>query len=225
MDIKIVGLGGIGSALSEFLGRFLNHSSEFTGTITLIDGKEYSEKNSTRQFFSRFGNKAQSKSTELSAKFKKLKVVDYSSYITSNNIHDVIKNGDMVFVCVDNHTTRKLVSEYADTLQDVIIISGGNDWIDGNVQIYSKKGGKKTHPSLLDYHPEIEVPTDKSPDAMSCEELEKSEPQLFFTNVTAALLMSWVFYRIFTTGNVPTECEIYFDISKLAINAVTRLIP
>ena len=223
MNIKIIGLGGIGSALSEFLGRFLNYSENFNGVLTLIDGKEYREKNKHRQLFSQIGgNKALSKTIELSSKFKKLKLKEEQTYVTKSNISSFIKNGDIVFVCVDNHVTRKLVSDFGKELDDIIIISGGNEWTDGNVQIFSKKGGIQTHPSITDYHPEIESPEDSSPDKMSCEELEKSAPQLFFANITVAVFMSWVFYNIYTTGNVPKQSEIYFDITLLATNTVER---
>lgn len=224
MNIKIIGLGGIGSMLSELICRYLNYS-DYSGLITLVDGKEYKVKNSERQFFTQFGNKAGSKGRELRSRFKNLTIDPFTEYVTDKNISEVIQNGDIVFVCVDNHETRKRISDYAGTLMDVIIISGGNDWTDGNVQIYSRKGGVKIRPSLTDYHPEIEDPDDRSPEAMSCEELAKSEPQLFFANVSAALLMAWVFYAIFTTGNVPKESEIYFDIAQLSINAVERPVP
>jgi len=224
MNIKIVGLGGIGSALLEFVGRYLNYS-DFTGVITLVDGKDYKQKNSERQFFNQFGNKAQSKEQEIVQRFRNLNVKSFPEYITQKNISTVIENGDIIFVCVDNHITRKLISDYASTLQDVIVISGGNDWIDGNVQIFAKEGGRKIRPSLTDYHPEIEVPDDRSPDTMSCEELAKSEPQLFFANLSAAIIMSWVLYGILTSKEVPKESEIYFDITQLSINAVQRAVP
>jgi molybdopterin/thiamine biosynthesis adenylyltransferase len=223
-NISIVGLGGIGSILSEKISRFLNYAPSFHGSrIKLIDGDEYEEKNLQRQEFGSFGNKAVVKSVDLKREYPNLNFETFGEYVNFSNISEVLKGEDVIFLCVDNHKTRKLVSNFAEELQNVILISGGNDFIDGNVQTYIRKDGKDITPSLTDYHPEIETPKDKSPDEMSCEELAvSSSPQLFFANLTAATIMCWSFYNSVAENKPVVPCEVYFDIEKMKSDAKVR---
>ena len=70
----------------------------------------------------------------------------------------LIGEGEVVFLMVDNHASRHLVSRHASTLADLSLISGGNDYEDGNVQVYIRQGGLDLTPSLARYHPEIAAP-------------------------------------------------------------------
>ena len=229
MNIKIIGLGGIGSILSDSICRFLNYSIQQEINVLLIDGDEYEGKNLERQLFSHFDKKAISKCRELKNKYDRLLISELPQFINQNNI-EIIGKGDIVFLCVDNHKTRKIVSDYCSTLDDIILISGGNELIDGNVQIYIRQNGKDITPSLTKYHPEIENYNDKLPNEMSCEELEKSEPQLFFTNMMVACFMCSAFYNIlqssiFNENNKPFKIsEAYFDIVKMCADAKMRTI-
>jgi len=224
MNIKIIGLGGIGSILVERLCRFLNYSQADTSfNITLIDGDEYEDKNYERQEFMRLGNKAEIKTNELKMKYSNL-VIDYiTDYINTDIISGVINEKDIIFLCVDNHKTRMIVSNYCKTLNDAILISGGNELIDGNVQIFVRKGGVDLTPDLCAYHPEIANPTDRSPEEMSCEELSKSEPQLYFTNLSVATIMCWAYYNVVVKQNINAS-EVYFDIPKMVVDAKTRIV-
>jgi len=217
-NIKIVGLGGIGSVLIESISRFLNYSiqSQDPIYITLIDGDVFESKNYERQIFHMLGNKAEVKTKELQMKFDRVNFKAINSFVNSENISSIISNGDILFLCVDNHKTRKCVSDFCKTLENVTLISGGNEITDGNVQVFIRREGKDLTSSLTDYHPEIENPTDKSPDEMSCEELSKSAPQLFFTNLTVATIMCWTFFNFVANNKVTTYSEIYFDIKTMS---------
>ena len=46
-----------------------------------------------------------------------------------------------MFLCVDNHKSRMIINNYCKQLNDVILFSGGNEFTDGNVQIYVRKEG------------------------------------------------------------------------------------
>ncbi len=226
MNIAIIGLGGVGSALLDPICRFLQYSEKIHAgdpKITLIDGDSYEEKNRTRQLFLQLGNKAQTKRNECKRRFQDITFDVIEEYVYAENVMEIIKEGTIVFLCVDNHKTRKVVSDHARKLKDVVIISGGNEYIDGNVQIYMKEGGEEITPSLTDYHPEIRNPGDKSPEEMSCEELSKSEPQLLFTNLTVATIMCWVFYAAIVLRNVPANfAEVYFDIENMNVKPTLR---
>ena len=222
MKIRIIGLGGIGSILCEKISRFVNQAGPCE--IYLIDGDEFEEKNRSRQEFVNFGNKANVKMAELTRKFDNVTFYSIPTYINELTIKECIEEDDVIFLCVDNHKTRKLVSEYVDTLTNATLISGGNEYTDGNVQIYIRREGIKQTPSLTDYHPEIQDPDDKRPDEMSCEELSKSEPQLFFTNLGVSTIMCWAFYNIIVNdlSQIERPSEIYFDIKTMCSDAKFR---
>ena len=219
-NLRIVGLGGVGSELSEKISKFLNYCEGEDFLISLVDGDEYELKNKNRQEFSNFGRKAEIKREELRKKYPMITYESLPIYVNESNVKDIIKENDTVFLGVDNHKTRKVISDYVKGLSDVVLISGGNELTDGNVQIHIRKGGTDVTPSLTDYHPEIDNPSDKSPDEMSCEELHSSSPQLLFTNVGVSTLMCWAYYNIKKGNNVPSE--IYFDIGMMKVDPKER---
>ena len=206
--IKVLGIGGIGSSLVSYLGRFLwsQNAKSFNVGIDLIDGDSYEFKNKARMplpVFEDFTNKAVAKAVELAQEFgDRLRVTPIPEYVTEKNIKTVVRNGDVVFMAVDNYKTRKLVSEHCEKLKDVVLFSGGNDGVEdgqdgtvGNVQIYEKRNGKRLKNPMTRFHPEIENPADKAPFEMSCEELaQSSAPQLLFTNLAVASAMLNAFY-------------------------------
>ena len=223
MEISIIGLGGIGSVLVNTISRFLNSNENLKPiTIKLVDGDDYEYKNISRQEFYNYGNKANVKKRELSNRFQNIDYLDFQMFLDENNISEIVTENSIVFVSVDNHKTRRLVSNYAKKLNNVIVISGGNELTDGNVQIFIRKGGENVTPSLTDYHPEIENPLDKSPDEMSCEELSHAEPQLYFTNFMVAGHMCSAFYNIIERNNYKIS-EVYFDILSMNSNSKTRV--
>jgi molybdopterin/thiamine biosynthesis adenylyltransferase len=220
LEIKAVGIGGIGCALLPFLCRYLQYS-QTRARLTLIDGDRFERSNAARQAFSRLGNKAEVKSLELAQEYEALALRSVPEYVTETNVGRLIGTGEVVFLMVDNHASRNLVSQHAATLPDLTLISGGNDYEDGNVQIYIRKGGQDLTPSLSRYHPEIAAPQDRNPAAMSCEELMAAgAPQLLFANLMVASLMLNAFYAI-RQGRL-NYSEVYLDIVQNVSRAVTR---
>ena len=223
MDITIIGLGGIGSHLSPMIARYASYSmkTESPININLVDGDYYETKNMERQDFDDLGNKAEIKARELQQVFPRISFNAIPYFLDETTIPKIVKNGDIVFLAVDNHKSRKILSDYArEKLSDVTIISGGNELVDGNVQIYVRKGGEDITPALTDYHPEIDNPIDKLPNEMSCEELMNSGPQILFTNAGAALLMSWAFYNALSDNY--KYSEIYFDVQNMKVDSKVR---
>jgi len=223
MKVRIIGLGGIGSILSEKVCRFVDHLRDIQTEITLVDGDSYELKNTERQEFSQLGNKADVKERELSIKFEHVTINSVPCFVDENIIPSIIKENDIVLLGVDNHKTRMLVSNYCKELQNVTLVSGGNEYTDGNVQIYVRKEGKDLTPDLCAYHPEIQNPLDKTPDELSCEELSKSEPQLLFTNMGVATIMCWALYNVAIKENYKFS-EVYFDILTMTSDAKVRTI-
>ncbi|MHA1802242.1 MAG: ThiF family adenylyltransferase [Candidatus Heimdallarchaeaceae archaeon] len=222
LQITIVGLGGVGSILSQSLARFINYS-EIVAEFLLIDGDKYEPKNFERQEFIDLGDKAEIKYLELTSKFNRITFDYIPEYLTEDNIPEYLNEGDIIFICVDNHKTRNLINSYAQTLKNVTVISGGNEFTDGNVQIYIRKGGVDLTPNLCAYHPEIESPEDKLPTELSCEQLAQSDPQLYFTNMGVSTIMCWAFYNSVVKQQLERS-EIYFDITQMEANAKIRTI-
>jgi len=223
MNIRIIGLGGVGSILSERLCRFLNYASDVSASITLVDGDSYEQKNYERQEFSTFGNKAEVKASDLELQFPQIDLDVYPAFINEATTAEVIKEGDIVFLCVDNHKTRMIVNNYCKQLKDVTLISGGNELTDGNVQTYIRKGNKDITPDLAAYHPEIANPDDKLPDELSCEQLANSDPQLYFANLGVATIMCWSFYNAVIKSKLEAS-EVYFDILSMNTLAQNRTV-
>ncbi len=219
-EIKIIGIGGIGCALVPFLARYLNYRGE-RARITLIDGDEFERGNADRQTFGTLGNKAKVKAGEMAREFEGLSFRAIPEYVTEENITRYLQDGDTIFLAVDNHTSRKLVSDYCEKLASVTLISGGNDFTDGNVQIHIREDGRDRTVPITRFHPEIADPQDRSPAEMSCEELmERGAPQLLFTNLAVASAMLNAFYSL-CEGRLPYG-EVYLDIVEGKSNPVKR---
>lgn len=215
--VVIVGLGGIGSWVVQALAPFLQFLEE-TWTFILVDGDEYEEKNRARQAFDELGPKAEVQASWAARKFSKLRVQAVTEYISADGadgtvpIDSIIQSGDIIFSCVDNHRTRKIVADHCGLLRDILLISGGNEYTDGNVQVFVRLHGESKTPELGKYHPEIQEPRDKAPHEMSCEELAASSPQLIFANFQAAALMLNAFYAYSERSLDFGKPEVYFDI-------------
>ncbi len=235
-NIKIIGLGGIGSWLLPMITRYARFTmlQNKKITITCVDGDAYDSLNRPRQNFENLGNKARIKMLEMLEEYAKYVPAGFKletfafdcveDYVTEDNISTIILDGDVIFLCVDNHRTRSFVSKYCRELDNIILISGGNDITVGNVQTFQKKEGVEITADLCAYHPEIDNPRDKAPYEKSCEELQESEPQLIFTNIMVASLMCCAYYNLLT-GNISIENqmgEAYFDIEKMQCNAHIR---
>jgi molybdopterin/thiamine biosynthesis adenylyltransferase len=223
MNIKIIGLGGVGSILVERLCRFLNYTRDIEANVTLVDGDEYEAKNYERQEFSTFGNKAEVKASDLDVQFPDISIDVFPAFVNETTVMEVVKEGDVIFLCVDNHKSRNIVNNYCKNMKNVTLISGGNEFVDGNVQTYIRKDGKDVTPDIAAYHPEIANPDDKLPEELSCEQLSQSDPQLYFANLGVATIMCWSFYNAVIKEDIEAS-EVYFDITKMSSIAQTRVV-
>ena len=222
MKVKIIGLGGVGCSLLKTLPQFLTfwrgHGKEEDGEenkteMVLIDGDSFEAKNRDRQTFVEVGNKAEVLHASLSQEWPRLWFEAMAEYVTADNVVVLIREGDVLFLAVDNHATRKLVSDRCQELCDVLLISGGNEFTDGNIQVFWRKDGQNmTLPLASEFHKEILYPQDKSPSEMGCEELAErgGEPQLLITNNAVAVAMLNAFYA-FLEGKLNYD-EVYLDI-------------
>lgn len=212
--VKVIGAGGIGSYLIEPLARYLSYT-EGDAEITVIDGDQYEQKNSARQQFHACENKADHTASRLKGQFPKVHFRSKGQYLTGDNVISSVREGDIVFLCVDNHATRKLVSDRCEELDNVTLISGGNDYTDGNVICYGRKDGKDVGKAPTKLFSSIAKPTDENPgevsaDRQGCEQMAESAPQLLFMNLAIASTMLNCFYA-HEQGKLTAE-QVFVDV-------------
>lgn len=231
LNIKLIGCGGIGGHLAPNLCRFL-HADRRACHVTLVDGDEYEPRNRARMCFDVYENKARVMAKELARAFGDVLTVEpVPEYVSPTNIGTIVREGELVFLAVDNHATRKLVAEHCERLRDVTLFSGGNDGIEngkdgayGNAQIMHRADGRPLTNTLTRFHPEIAEPGDRLPADASCVKLaQTSAPQLLFTNLAVASAMLNSFYGVL--HHAITYEEVYLDIVKNRVVPVRRAPP
>jgi molybdopterin/thiamine biosynthesis adenylyltransferase len=228
--VVIVGSGGIGSWLIAPVVRFLC-ANNFEGEINIWDGDHYTSKNAERQEFAidhvNF-NKAEAAVEKLRYEYPQLNVFGYNEFVIDRNIERAIKENDLVFVCVDNHPARVLISKRAQGLKTVCIISSGNEYFDGNAHVHLRVNNKDITKTFIERHPEcLNVKAGDRAEA-GCEDLIKEgATQLLVTNFMAAASCLMAFHNLWVHGNrhgrtkmtmIPQE--IYFDINSSRIEAI-----
>lgn len=199
--VKVIGSGGIGTKLLPELCRVLNFGSpeyDFDDAdVCVIDGDTFEEKNRSRQAFRERGNKAEVVVEELKKDFVNIGLTSKSVYVTEKNVAELICEDDLVLIGVDNHNVRRVISQHCRKLNNVVVISGGNELEDGNVMVMIRKDGDDfTLPLDSDKHPEIQNPDDENPGDKAdepkpegCIEMQESAPQLSITNMMVAAHM------------------------------------
>jgi adenylyltransferase/sulfurtransferase len=208
MRVSIIGVGGIGSHLVEWVARYLA-SLGGEHTLTVVDGDAYEDRNAERQSFDKPGNKAEVKARELAKRHPGLRVDALSEFLTPENADFILLEDEIVLICVDNHKTRKLVSDVAATKTAINVISGGNELEHGDVMVYLRREGRDLTPPFTQDRPEIAEPQGKAPYEMSCEELAASgTPQIIFANLNAAVVMANAFWRLVTAGAASFVSEV-----------------
>lgn len=223
----LVGLGGIGAQVLRLLVPFV-HSRSAQATVVAADGDVFEHANRGRMLFDRPGPKAEVLCEELADYYGEgVNLVPVCEYITADNVGDLIGEGEVVFCQPDNHATRRIIEQRCGTLDDVVLISGGNDGVEagstgtyGNVQIYLRRNGQDLTNTISRFHPEIANPSDHLPTEVGCGAAAVSAPQLLFTNATVAAAMVCAFYALLSDA-LDYE-ELYFDTLLGRMVPVTR---
>ena len=228
-ELLIIGLGSGGSILSQFAARYLGFSDEEL-TMVLIDGDDYKTENAPFQIFDDLDNKAVVQSKALSRSFPQVNIRAVPRYIIKDNIDRYINDGCYILLAVDNHATRKLVSDYCETLENVTLISGGIGGLTkGHVQAHIRRDGKDLAPPITYLHPEIQSPSDFNPgEVEDCEAKMLSEPQLLFTGATTASYMLAAFYTVLKLekdGKLDEfpYSELYLDVLNAKVRTEKRV--
>lgn len=225
LNIHIIGLGGIAEALVRHLSLFC-YAQDAGNTIWLIDGDKFESRNKERMGFVELGYKAHVREREMAELFgDRVSFRGLPLYVTRENIEELIPPDQpaIIFLCVDNHATRRLVGEYCCRRRTglTLLISGGNSAVEedgghyGNVLIHHKQDDVDLTNPILTHHREIadadesEAPNNEDPDCVLMA-LQAPTTQIGLANLAVASAMLNAFYAWYC-GRLDYE-EVYLDI-------------
>jgi molybdopterin/thiamine biosynthesis adenylyltransferase len=218
--IVLIGCGGIGSQLAGPLVRYLASRPEPKPLLVLVDGDAFEARNLGRQACA-VGDLGTNKAEALArvARSAGLAVQVVMEHVTSANVGQIVREGDLILLAVDNHPTRALVDRHLATLDQATLISGGNDETDGNVQLVRRRDGWSVDGHLVEIHPEIgETENDGEPGGDGCAALVAEQPQLLATNLMVASAMLSCLWQLLERGSVPYS-EVYLDAVQCAMRS------
>ena len=226
----LIGAGGTGSALFPFIIRYLETYSRGTGEehrITVIDGKEVAASKLERQlFFGRFAgsNKAEALVEQYDADPNV--VVAVPTYLGENNISG-IREHDVVLIAADNFPVRARIEAHCKTLDNVTVINGGNEMVDGSLQLWIRRNGEDVTPPLSQGHPEILTDDHRDPAALSCDQIAElpGGEQTLIANMMSATAMLNGLRRVHAWEANPEAApaqEVFFDLDTFAMRATNR---
>lgn len=221
-------------------------------SIVLVDGDSFDLHNGVRQA-GIVGRKldTQMRVIRNQAAFnvwlKNTKLMGYNNFIKPSNIGKIIKPADVeqggylynfpvILLCVDNHKTRYEVSKWAELLDDVLVLNGGNSKTSGNITVYERRHGQALDPAIYDIYPEIAAGNDKRPDEVSCTDVAPENDQTAIVNSIVASVMlgrltAW--WRKGLDEKTPRKDangqnikvrrnEVVFDLSRCVMQPLTR---
>ena len=218
-NIIVIGIGGIGGCLIPDLLKFLNSHHPRT-TVTFVDGDEFTDDNRGRQLVFQLANKARVVKEHFEGQYPNIRLTCIESFVTEETIAEIISEDAIIFLCVDNHATRKLVSDYCEDMENVIVFSGGNELKDGNMQIFMRENGvNKSFPIANHLHREIQFPTDRNPAELGCQDLQERVRQLLATNRSIATVMFNAF-TAYAEGELLVEGKLRYD--EVYIDIITN---
>ena len=159
-----------------------------------------------------------------------LHIRTFTEYVTDENVAQVVKEKSLVLSAVDNHPARAVVARHAATLQNICVLSAGNEKWDGNVHVYLRRAGRDMSVPLIDRHPEIAKSKAGDRATLGCDELiTLGQSQLLVTNFLAASALLVAFHvlwerdeihksRAYRQSHIPQE--IFFDVRAQAMSAI-----
>lgn len=128
--VSVVGLGGLGGAVTEILAR------SGVGTLNLIDGDTFEESNLNRQFFCTqdllLKSKAEAAKRRVNEINSSIVVQQHNEFLQENNVVRILENSDAVIDCLDNLNSRFLL-EGATKKAGIPLVSAAVAGVSGHV--------------------------------------------------------------------------------------------
>jgi len=131
----------------------------------------------------------------------------------------------MIFTGLDNNASRVYIEKESAKLPNVTIISGGNETVDGQAQLWVRRKRKDVTPRITEMSPEILAEANEPlPSTDHCLEESVDDPQTAQVNKAVALAMELLFLTqvVGKNGDPPDRNEIRVDIQKAWMGAFFR---
>jgi hypothetical protein len=240
--VTVIGLGGIWSYFWKIGMRTLTYTKGAPKKVDLVDGDQFSFSNLERQDMGEDDEsrmKAFVYNERIRREFPSIETQMIPEFVTSQNIGEIIKRRSIVLLMVDNHKTRKLISEFvrenARRLENMAVITAANDELTANVHLHLVLGGKELTLGMDKCHPEIDHPQDKNPGELSCEERARlpGGGQTSNANMMAAALSHNYLWELLKSGNrsaegidprIISKSEVFCDFRHILVDTSSRAI-
>ena len=158
--VLIVGMGGLGCPVAEFLTR------AGVGSLGLVDSDKVNLSNIHRQSLYDNGDlkkfKVKAAKKKLNKINSKTKVICYKIRLNNNNYNKIIKNYDYIVDGSDNFKTKFLINDFC-KISNKFLVTGAISKFDGHIFTFDFKD-KKT-PCIRDFFQEEKI----SDDIFNCE--------------------------------------------------------
>lgn len=220
-----IGAGGTGTHLIGPVLTYLdsyhrNRNEEWQYVI--IDGDAFESKNLERQMFDP-GLVTINKAEAIAMMYNRFPIIAVPRFVGAEDLTTMFNEDDTLFICADNHSIRAVVQDRALQLRDCVVINGGNEEHDGNVQLWVREGGANKTPKLSYLHPEIAFSAEDDRSAMSCQQAAQlpGGGQLILANQQSASWMLAALWR-YHEGLWRTSgwTELQFDLRAGTIHAI-----
>ena len=224
--VHLIGVGGIGGVLLQSIDKSKKLFED--RHIFLWDGDRVEESNLDRQYFTK-RDIGRNKAKAFYDKYKESLSIEFTPEYFTERMYESIDNGDLIFVCADNHGARLSALNVCDRLENVTVIIGANESIDAEAYIYFKEwkdtpfDPRVYYPILLDHDPH-------DPTKPSCTgHVLEYTPQLAIANTMASSFMMFLFYtwliKLPSLGlNVNDRKDVVINTpKKLTINAYSKV--
>lgn len=106
---------------------------------------------------------------------------------------DMERDSVVIFMGVDNLSTRRDICLHAEKFPNILLINGGNETTFGDVTVYERRHGEALDPNLTEIFPNVKNPTDKRPDEVHCTDLAPTLDQTVIINMMIATTMLAIF--------------------------------
>ncbi len=188
-----VGAGGTGTHLVPALLTYLRNHHENAETeyqLVIADGDSFDTGNLDRQVFAP-GLVQMNKAEAMVHMNPGHPIIAVTRYVGADDLSTMIQDGDVILICADNYSVRKLIVDRCRELDNVVVINAGNEKSDGIVQLWVREDGDQVTPCIDYGHPEIKFNAETDRSAMDCLTAAKlpGGGRTLLANMHAAALM------------------------------------
>ncbi len=230
-NVVVVGCGGTGSQFLPYFFQLVSNVSNIN-RITLVDGDKFEEKNTANQKCLK-SDAGLNKALGLATRYNHIydtRASSYGRYLRTPEelmgLTDRGRYGECLIIigCVDNNSTRKLISEtcsmLADDFREIIYIDSGNGDIDrvGQVVTGYRKDGEVVLLDVCDIFPSVSVEDENLKTMNSCTRLSSDHPQNISTNVFCASTLFAIFTNIVVFNKIESNMT-YINVEKLTMSS------